>query len=145
MRLSKHAMRTTLVLASQDRQARHNRNDPSNPSQRQDLTRWDDKGGASRSGHHFSAPSLSQPEAETALYYFSIHTGSRLVEDPEENRYPDLQAAREVAVAMACDLMAEGDQQGEDRQSWHVEIMDRANHVVMMVAFVDVRGPRASG
>ncbi len=45
VRLSKHAMRTTLVLASQDRQARHNRNDPSNPSQRQDLTRWDDKGG----------------------------------------------------------------------------------------------------
>jgi ribosomal protein S6 len=145
MRLNKQALRTTLVLASPDRRARQHRNDPKRLSQRQDLTRWDDEGGAPRSGHHSSAPPPSQPKAETALYYFNIQTGRRLIEDPEGNRYPDLQAARDVAVAMVRDLMVEGDQQGEDRQGWQVEIMDRANHPVMTLAFSDVRSPGTSG
>ncbi len=67
------------------------------------------------------------------------------MDDPEGNRYPDLQAARDVAVAMARDLKVEGEQQDENRQSWQVEIMDRANQLVMTVAFVDIRDPRASG
>jgi hypothetical protein len=46
---------------------------------------------------------------------------------------------------MARDIVAEGDQQGEDRRSWCVEIMDRANQPVTTVAFGDVRGPRTSG
>jgi hypothetical protein len=46
---------------------------------------------------------------------------------------------------MVRDLMVEGDQQGEDRQGWQVEIMDRANHPVMTLAFSDVRGPGTSG
>jgi hypothetical protein len=76
---------------------------------------------------------------------FNIRTGSALVDDPEGSRYPDRQAARDVAVAMARDLTVEGEQQDEDRQCWQVEIMDRANQLVMTMAFVDIRDPRASG
>jgi hypothetical protein len=144
MRLNKHAMRTTTALASPDRRAHRNRNDPKRTSQHQDLTRWDDEGGAPRSRHHFSALRPSQPEAETALYYFNIRAGSILVDDPEGNRYPDLQSARAVAVAMARDMIAEGNQKGEDRQSWSVEIMDRANRQVMTVAFTEVICPAAA-
>lgn len=144
-RLNNHAMRTATALASPDHRSRQIRTDPKQASQHQDLTRWDDEGGAPRSGHHFSEPPPSQSETETALYYFNIRTGSALVDDPEGNRYPDLQAARDVAVAMARDLTVEGEQQDEDRQSWHVEIMDRANQLVMTVAFVDIRDAGASG
>jgi hypothetical protein len=133
-----------MALASPDRRARQNRNDLKKPSQHQDLTRSDDEGGAPRSGHHFSEPPPSR-KAETALYYFNIQTDSSLVGDPEGNRYPDLQAARDVAVAMAHDTIAEGDQQGEDRRSWHVEITNRANQQVLTVAFADVLGPTAAG
>ncbi len=146
MRLSKHAMQTTLVLASPDLRARNNRNYPTNPSQRQDLTRWDDEGGAPRSGHHFSEPPPSQSETETALYYFNVRTESSLMDDPEGNRYPDLQAAREVAIAMARDMTAEGDQKGEDRRGWYIEITNRANQPVLIVAFAEVLDPStASG
>ncbi len=144
-RLNNHAMRTATALASPDHRSRQHRTGPKQASQHQDLTRWDDEGGAPRAGHHFSEPPPSQSETETALYYFNIRTGSALVDDPEGNRYPDLQAARDVAVAMARNLTVEGEQQDEDRQCWQVEIMDRANKLVMTVAFVDIRDPRASG
>lgn len=136
MRLNKDAMRTTMD---------QKRNDPTRSDHRQDLKRWDDEGGAPRSGHHSSGAPPSQPKAEKALYYFNIQTGSRLVEDPEGDRYRDLQAAREVAIAMARDLMVEGDQQGESRRGWQIEIMDRANQLVMAVAFEDVRDLRPVG
>jgi hypothetical protein len=41
-------------------------------------------------------------------------------------------------------MIAEGDQKGEDRRSWHVEIMDRANQQVLAVAFSEVLRPNAS-
>jgi hypothetical protein len=145
MRLNSHAIGTAMALASGDRRARRNRSDPKNPGQPQDLKRWDDEGGAPRSGHHFSEPPPSPPKAETALYYFNIRTESSLMEDPEGNRYSDLQAARDVAIAMVRDMIAEGDQQGEDRRGWHVEIMDRANQQVLAVAFAEVLGPKAAG
>ncbi|MGO4527246.1 hypothetical protein AB4097_20605 [Microvirga sp. 2MCAF35] len=66
MRLNKDAMRATMD---------QKRNDPKRSDHRQDLRRWDDEGGAPRSGHHFSAAPPSQPEAETALYYFNIQPG----------------------------------------------------------------------
>jgi hypothetical protein len=143
MRLGHHALRTTMAVASPDRRARQNPNDPRRPSQHQDLTRWDDEGGAPRSGHHLNEPPLTRLKADTALYYFNIRTDSSLVEDPEGNRYPDLQAARDVANAMVRDVIAEGDQKGEDRRSWHVEIMDRANQQVLAVAFSEVHRPNA--
>jgi hypothetical protein len=46
---------------------------------------------------------------------------------------------------MAHDMIAEGDQQDEDRRSWHVEITNRANQQVLTVAFVDVLCPTAAG
>jgi vacuolar-type H+-ATPase subunit H len=78
-----------------------------------------------------------------ALYYFNIRTEDGLVEDPERNKYPDLQAARAAAVAQAQDMITEGDQKGQDRRSWCVEIMDRANQQVLTVAFSDVLDPKA--
>lgn len=144
MRLNKHAMRTTTAIASPSRRAHRNRNNPKRPSQHQDLMRWDDEGGAPRSGHHFSALCPSPPEAEAALYYFNFRAGSALVEDPEGNRYPELQSARAVAIAIARDMIAEGNRKGEDRQSWYVEIMDRANQQAMTVAFADVICPAAA-
>jgi hypothetical protein len=144
MRLNHHALRTTMALASPERRARQNRNDPRKPSQHQDLTRWDDEGGAPRSGHHLREASPSQSETESALYYFNIRTESDLMSDPEGNRYPDLQAARNVAIAMARDMIAEGDQKGDDRRGWHVEITNRANQPVLTVAFAEVLGPTAA-
>jgi len=136
-------MRTTTVLVSPDRRGRQKRGDLEKMSHRDDLTRWDDEGGAPRSGHHFGELSPSRAQAETALYYFNIRTESGLVEDPEGNRYPDLLAARNVALAMAHDMMVEGDQKGEDRRSWRVEIMDRANQQVLTVAFSEAHSPTA--
>jgi hypothetical protein len=81
-RLNYHATRPAMALASPDRQARQNRNDPKKPSPHQDLTRWDDEGGAPRLGHHFDERPPWQPKAETALYYFNIRTESSLMEDP---------------------------------------------------------------
>lgn len=137
-RLNKHATRTASVLASPDRRARQNRTNPKRPSQHQDLTRWDDEGGAPRAGHHFSAAPPSQPEAEAALYYFNVRSEGGFVEDPEGEKYPDLQAARDAAVAMARNMMAEGERKGEDRRSWCVEVMDRANQQVLAVALSNV-------
>jgi hypothetical protein len=45
---------------------------------------------------------------------------------------------------MAQDEIADGDQKGEDRRSWRVEIMDRANRQVLAVAFSDLLRPNAS-
>jgi len=140
-RSNNHAMRTATALASPDRRARQNCTDPKKAIQHQDLTRWDDEGGAPRSGHHFSAPPPSQSETETALYYFNVRTESSLMDDPEGNRYSDLQTARKVAIALARDMIAEGDQKGEDRRGWHIEITNRANQPVLTVAFAEVPDP----
>jgi hypothetical protein len=117
---------------------------PKHPSQRDDLKRWDDEGGAPRSGHPSHEPHPSaMHEAEPALYYFNVRTESRVIEDPEGDIHPSLQAAREAAHAKARALIAEGDQRGEDRRSWRVEIMDRANQPVLTVAFSDALDPGA--
>ena len=63
------------------------------------------------------------------------------MDDPEGNRYPDLPTARKVAIALACDMIAEGDQKGEDRRGWHIEITNRANQPVLTVAFAEVLDP----
>ncbi|WP_457094410.1 DUF6894 family protein [Microvirga sp. P5_D2] len=121
-------------------------NDPKKPSQRQDLRRWDDEGGAPRSGHPSQeSPFAPEHSAETALYYFNIRTEGGFLEDPEGDSYPDLQTAREAAIAKARVMITEGDQKGEDRRSWRVEIMDRANQHLLTVGFSDDLDPKASG
>ena len=118
---------------------------PKHPSQRDDLKRWDDEGGAPRSGHPSHEPPLSSKhEADPALYYFNIRTASGIVEDPEGTKHPNIQAAREEALAKARDMIAEGDQKGDDRRGWHVEITNRANQPVLTVAFAEVLGPTAA-
>jgi len=110
--------------------------DPKKPSQGQDLRSWDDEGGAPGAGHPSQEVSFApEHRAERTLYYFNIRTGAGLVEDPEGDTYPDLQAAREGALAAARVMIAEGDQTGEDRRSWRVEIMDRANQHVLTIMF----------
>jgi hypothetical protein len=76
------------------------------------------------------------------LYYFNIRTPSGLIEDPEGETYPSLQAARDDAFVKARAMIAEGDQKGEDRQDWSFEIMDRANQLVLTVAFSEVPAQR---
>ena len=114
-------------------------NAPKHPSPRDDLKRWDDEGGAPRAGHPSHEPHPpAMHEAEPALYYFNVWTASGVIEDPEGDMHPSLQAAREAARAQARALIAEGEQTGEDRRSWRVEVMDRANHQVLTVAFSEV-------
>jgi hypothetical protein len=118
-------------------------NAPKHPSQREDLKRWDDEGGAPRSGHHPSEPPpASQHKTDTALFYFNINTGKGVVEDPEGVTHPDLQAARRQALSQARDLVAEGDLKGEDRRRWRFEIMDRANQPVLTVEFSEALEPK---
>lgn len=119
---------------------------PKHPSQRDDLRRWDDEGGAPRSGHPTHEPHLARyHEAQPALYYFNIRTPSRLIEDPEGNTYPNLQLAQQDALAKAHAIIAEGDQKGEDRHDWSFEVMDRANQHVLTVAFSEVAASKVTG
>jgi hypothetical protein len=82
---------------------------------------------------------------EPALYYFNLRTESGLIEDPEGDTYPNLQVAREDALTKARDMIAEGNREGEDRRGWRFEIMDRANQLVLTVAFAGVHDPEATG
>ncbi len=119
---------------------------PKRPSQRDDLKRWDDEGGAPRSRHPSHEPHLApKHEAHPALYYFNIRTPSGLIEDPEGDTYPSLQIARKDALAKARAMIAEGDQKGEDRHDWSFEIMDRANQHVLTVAFTDISNSKVTG
>jgi hypothetical protein len=105
---------------------------PKRPSQREGLKRWDNEGGAPRSGHPSHEPHLAPAhEAEPALYYFNLRTESGLIKDPEGDTYSSLKAAFEDAVAKARDLIVEGKQKGEDRRGWGFEIMGRANQPVL--------------
>ena len=109
---------------------------PRRPSERDDLKRWDDEGGAPRSGHPSHEPHHTpKHEAHPALYYFNIRTPSGLIEDPEGETYPSLRVARKDALAKASAMIAEGNQKGEDRRGWRFEIMDRANQQVLTVTF----------
>ena len=112
---------------------------PKRPSQRDDLRRWDDEGGAPRPGHPSREPHPGPTHAtQPVLYYFNIKTPSGVIEDPEGDTYPGLQAARADALAKARDMIADGDQKGEDRHDWSLEIRDRANQHVLTVAFSEI-------
>jgi hypothetical protein len=113
------------------------------PSQRDDLKRWDDEGGAPRSGHPSDEPPFAPKKAEPALYYFNIRTESGVIDDPEGVTHPDLQAARKEALAQARTMTAVGDQKGEERRGWRFEIMDRANHHILTVAFAEALDRKA--
>jgi hypothetical protein len=118
---------------------------PKHPSQRDDLKRWDNEGGAPRSGHTSHEPHLApKHEAEPALYYFNLRTESGVIEDPEGDTFPSLDAARQDALTKARAMIVDGNQKGEDRQSWRFEIMDRANQPVLTVAFAEVSDPKAT-
>jgi hypothetical protein len=119
---------------------------PKHPRQRDDLKRWDNEGGAPRSGHpSHEAPVAPERKAEPALYYFNVRTPSGVIEDPEGDTCSSLEAAREAALAKARDMIAEGNQKSEDRRSWYIEIKDRANQQVLTVAFSEALGPEAAG
>ena len=119
---------------------------PKRPSQRDDLRRWDDEGGAPRSRHSsHEAHHAPKHKAHPALYYFNVRTLSGLIEDPEGETYPSLQIAREDALAKARDMIAEGDQKGEDRRGWRFEIMDRASQHVLTVTFSESSKAKVTG
>ena len=120
---------------------------PKRPSQRDDLRRWDDEGGAPRSRHPSHEPRPAPTRAtQPAFHYFNIGTPSGVIEDSdrleradsEGETHPGLQAARADALAKARDMIADGDQKGEDRYDWSLEIRDRANQHVLTVAFSEI-------
>ena len=112
------------------------------PGPREALRRWDNEGGAPRSGHHFpDSPPVAQPAAHTMLYYFNIRTPGGVIEDPEGLTLPDLQAARRKALSDARRMIAEGDSKGEDRRSWSFEVMDRANEPALAIRFSEAETP----
>jgi hypothetical protein len=119
---------------------------PKRPSQRDDLKRWDNEGGAPRAGHPSHEPHHApKHEVEPALYYFNIRTPSGVIEDPEGDTYPSLQAARDDALVKARAMITEGDQTGENRHDWRFEIMDRANQRVLTVAFSEISNSKLTG
>jgi hypothetical protein len=84
------------------------------PSQRDDLKKSNDEGGAGRPRHPSHEAHLSpQHEVEPALYYFNLRTESGLIEAPEGDTYPKLQVAREDALTKARDTMAEGNRRAK--------------------------------
>jgi hypothetical protein len=112
------------------------------PSQRDDLKKSNDEGGAGRPRHPSHEAHLSpQHEVEPALYYFNLRTESGLIEAPEGDTYPKLQVAREDALTKARDTMAEGNREGEDRR---FGIMDRASQRVVTVAFAEAHDLKAT-
>ena len=112
---------------------------PKRPSQRDDLRQWDEEGGAPRSEHPSREPHPAPTHAtQQVLYYFNIKTPSGVIEDPEGDTYPGLQAARADALAKARDMIADGDQKGEDRHDSSFEIRGRGNQHVLTVAFSDI-------
>lgn len=136
-RLSKRPPQAMMACASP---ARHNRNELERQWQSQDLRRWDDEGGAPRSGRRFSEAPQLQTASKLALYYFNVRTDGGLIEDPEGNVYADLHSAREEALTIAREMIATGDQ-AEDRKDWRIEIMDRANKPVLVVTFPEALDP----
>ena len=112
---------------------------PKRPSQRDDLRPWNEEGAAPRSGHPSREPHPAPTHAtQQVLYYFNIKTPSGAIEDPEGDTYPGLQAARADALAKARDMIADGDQKGEDRHDSSFEIRGRGNQHVLTVAFSDI-------
>jgi uncharacterized protein DUF6894 len=117
-------------------------NAPKHPSSRNDLKRWDNEGGAPRSGR-YSAQNASFLPAEwhRALYYFNVRTENGVVDDPEGSTHLSLRAARDQALSEARRILAEGGVKGEDRRGWSFEVTDRANHPVLTVRFSEALGP----
>jgi hypothetical protein len=80
-------------------------------------------------------------DVETFLYYLNIRMPDGFDEDPEGLRLPNVDAARQVALASARELIAAGERKGEDRRTWHYEITDRANDPVLTIPFSDAVPP----
>jgi hypothetical protein len=102
-----------------------------------DLRRWEDEGGAPMARHRSRNKRRSPSQAGIALYYFNVRTDHGLVEDPKGLTLPDLTAALHEALALARRSLAQGDRKGQDRRSWCVEIMDRADQHLLTVAFTE--------
>jgi hypothetical protein len=115
------------------------------PSLRNDLRRWDNEGGAPRSGHYPAHdPPLSPSGRRTALYYFNVRTENGVIDDPEGSTHPSLQSARDQALSEVHRIVAEGGLKGEDRRGWSFEITDRTNHPVLTVRFSEALEPKGS-
>jgi hypothetical protein len=102
------------------------------------LSRWEDEGGAPQARRHsrirHSAPA---DPAASELYYFNVRSDSALAYDPEGSTLRDIQAAVNVARALARGSLAEGHRRSEDRRAWQIEITDRAHQHVATFAFAE--------
>jgi uncharacterized protein len=118
---------------------------PKQPRTANGLQRWEGEGGATKSAHRPKTKQASfLRDVLPSLYYFNIRTDQGSDEDPEGLTLPNLEAARQVALASARELVAAGDRKGEDRRNWRYVIADRANHPVLTVGFSEALRPATS-
>lgn len=68
-------------------------------------------------------------------YYFHVRDGDRLLEDPDGSDLPNLDAAREEALAGARLLLSEKLQRGEVIDGQRFEITDASGEVLEIVPF----------
>lgn len=68
-------------------------------------------------------------------YYFHVRDGDRLLEDPDGSDLPNLDAAREEALAGARHLLSEKLQRGEVIDGQRFEITDESGEVLEIVPF----------
>lgn len=70
-------------------------------------------------------------------YFFNVHIGQTVVEDPEGQDFRDADQAWEATRAMVRDLMAVKVPQPVDWSSCHVEVRDDAGEIVWEFPFLE--------
>jgi len=83
--------------------------------------------------------------ARVKHFFLDILIGSRVLEDPGGQDFPDLDAAITEAVASARDLVAYGILQNEDMSARSFLIRDGKDETVAMVPFRDALPGRLRG
>ncbi|MEP9360046.1 hypothetical protein [Sphingomonas sp. KR3-1] len=77
-------------------------------------------------------------------YFFNVHNGTGLTEDPEGMELPDLEAARQQALTGIRSLLGEELESGLIDLNGRLDICDRAGSVLRSVPFseaVKLRAP----
>jgi hypothetical protein len=69
------------------------------------------------------------------VFYFNVRAGEHLVRDLAGTSFPDVVAARECAVKLARDALADKVERGEIIDGQVMEICDSAGTVVATVPF----------
>ncbi len=115
---------------------------PKNPSQRNDLKRRKDEGGAPRSKPTRKPRSSPKRKAENVLDSVSAEIPSHRTDAPHGSTVSSHPPAQNDSLFEDGKLIAHGIKAGEDQQHSHGEIRDEAKHPVQPVAVTDVPTPK---